>query len=121
MARMRSSQVTIPRPRLRFSGKKMPYRTRFHVHTFLQSGGGSGIGRILALRLASEGCKVIIWDIQKDLADSVVREIQAKGHQAIAYWVDLSNCEKVLAVAQQTRQDNGVVDIVINNAVIFIE
>lgn len=37
----------------------------------LLTGGGSGIGKQMALRFAKEGCEIVIWDIRKELIDDV--------------------------------------------------
>ena len=46
------------------------------------TGGGSGIGRAIALRLAEEGTKVVIFDINDKNASAVTEEIIANGGDA---------------------------------------
>ncbi len=80
--------------------------------TVLITGGGSGIGRLLALGAAERGARVMLWDLSAEAAESVRDEIVAMGQNAEAYTVDVSDRDSVAAAAKQT----GHVDVVINNA-----
>ena len=104
---------------LRWIQRRLRKKYDFRGKVALVTGGGNGIGRLVCLRLAQRACKVIIWDIQRDLADAVVAEITAKHGKdaAVAYTVDLSVREKVLEVARLTQEQQGFVEIIINNAV----
>ncbi|MFM8212686.1 MAG: SDR family NAD(P)-dependent oxidoreductase, partial [Actinomycetes bacterium] len=55
------------------------------------TGAGSGIGKATALRLAEEGGKVVVSDINLDSAQKVVDEIKTKGQIAIAAKTDVSS------------------------------
>ncbi|MCZ4080416.1 SDR family oxidoreductase [Rhodococcus sp. H36-A4] len=78
----------------------------------LVTGGGSGIGRLLALGAAERGARVIVWDLSDEAGRNVSREIVAAGHSAEAYTVDVSDRDSVQAAAKLT----GPVDVLINNA-----
>ncbi|QCB49638.1 SDR family NAD(P)-dependent oxidoreductase [Rhodococcus sp. PAMC28707] len=80
--------------------------------TVLVTGGGSGIGRLLALGAAERGARVIVWDLSDEAGRKVSREIVAAGHSAEAYTVDVSDRDSVQAAAKLT----GPVDVLINNA-----
>jgi NADP-dependent 3-hydroxy acid dehydrogenase YdfG len=76
------------------------------------TGAGSGIGRAIALRLASEGAIVHCVDLNKDNADAVAKECgKGVGHQ-----VDVSNAGAVSVLAKTLFADGNRVDILINNA-----
>ena len=76
------------------------------------TGAGSGIGRAIALRLASEGAIVHCVDLNKDNADAVALECgNGVGHQ-----VDVSNAHAMQALAETLFADGRHVDILINNA-----
>ncbi|GBG32080.1 Epidermal retinol dehydrogenase 2 [Hondaea fermentalgiana] len=80
------------------------------------TGGGSGIGRLMALRVAKEGCSVAILDVNKEGADKVAEECKALGATARSYLCDVTNRSMVYEVAAQVEKDFGHVDIVVNNA-----
>jgi all-trans-retinol dehydrogenase (NAD+) len=99
-------EVTFPLREKKLKGK-----------TALITGGGSGIGRLMGLRLAKDGCNVIIWDINLEGAQKVAEEIKTLyGVKSGAYKVDVSAREVVYSVATQTLNDWNRVDILINNA-----
>jgi len=76
------------------------------------TGAGSGIGRAIALRLASEGAIVHCVDLNKDNADAVARECgKGVGHQ-----VDVTDMTAVKMLADKLFAGDGRVDILINNA-----
>jgi NAD(P)-dependent dehydrogenase (short-subunit alcohol dehydrogenase family) len=61
---------------------------RFEEQVALITGGGSGLGRAAALRLASEGAAVAVVDIRPERAEKVRKEIEAAGGRAIAVVAD---------------------------------
>jgi NAD(P)-dependent dehydrogenase (short-subunit alcohol dehydrogenase family) len=80
------------------------------------TGGGSGIGRGIALCLAREGANVAIPDLQEVGAGSVAREIQALGRAAIGLRCDVTREADIRASLDRIRADLGQIDIVVNNA-----
>jgi len=82
----------------------------------LVTGGGSGIGRLMALLLAKEGVTVVLWDINKEGADSVAGEINKSKGNAHAYQIDVTDREKVYKLVEQVKQEVGLIDILVNNA-----
>ncbi|WP_062209554.1 SDR family oxidoreductase [Demequina oxidasica] len=80
--------------------------------TVLITGGGSGIGRLLALGAAQRGARVILWDLSAASGEAVRDEILGVGGEAEAFSVDVSDRDAVKATALET----GPVDVVINNA-----
>ncbi|MGO4833845.1 SDR family NAD(P)-dependent oxidoreductase [Rhizobiaceae sp. 2RAB30] len=82
----------------------------------LVTGSGRGIGRAIAFKLASEGAKLVVNDLDNQPGDAVAREITAAGSEAVA--VNGSVCEdgfgeRFMAAATETF---GGIDIIINNA-----
>jgi len=83
------------------------------------TGGGRGIGRAFALRYAEEGAKLLIPDISLERAEGVAKEIKAKGGEAVAMEVDISDENATKKIAEKVMQQYGRVDILINNAAIW--
>ena len=85
-------------------------------HVALVTGSSRGIGRAIALKLASMGNKVVInYVSHPEDADNVVRTIEERGGKAVALKADVSKSEDVEAMFQQLNSF-GEVDILVNNA-----
>ena len=80
------------------------------------TGGGSGIGRAAALRLAQEGAKVCLVDLKENRAGDVQRQIEQMGSEAISVDTDVSDPARVEAAIQQAVGKWGRLDIVFANA-----
>lgn len=82
----------------------------------LITGGGSGIGRLMALDAAQRGARrIVIWDLSEEAGQSACREIEALGiigTTATAEAIDVSDRRAVAAEAETT----GSIDILINSA-----
>ena len=76
------------------------------------TGGGSGIGRAVALLLAAQGARLRVVDIDIAQAGETVKEIQDKGGEASAHIVDVSSQQQVLALFQELQR----ADILVNSA-----
>jgi len=84
--------------------------------TALVTGGGSGIGRRMAHKLAARGCTVVIWDINEENMKKVVKEIQVQGGKAYHYCCNVGDFKSVMEAAGKVKAEVGVVDILVNNA-----
>ncbi len=82
----------------------------------LITGAGSGIGRLLALRMAHLGAEMILWDIDAEALDAVTAEIRALPASAEPYVCDLSDRQSIAEAARKTLGRHGSVEILINNA-----
>ncbi len=82
----------------------------------LVTGGGQGIGRAIALRLASDGADVAIADLDLAKATAVADEVRALGRKSVATVADVSDREQVFAAVETTARQLGGFDIMVNNA-----
>jgi all-trans-retinol dehydrogenase (NAD+) len=82
----------------------------------LITGGGSGIGRLMSLKLADLGAIIVTWDVNAKGNEETVSMIKANGGIAYAYTVDLCSKDKIYEAAEEVKKDVGVVKILINNA-----
>jgi 3-oxoacyl-[acyl-carrier protein] reductase len=80
------------------------------------TGGGSGIGRAIAMALAKAGAKVAVWDVNENEAARVASEIEKSGNLAIAIKVDVSVKSEVKTATEQVFNSWGRIDILVNNA-----
>jgi NAD(P)-dependent dehydrogenase (short-subunit alcohol dehydrogenase family) len=82
----------------------------------LVTGGGSGIGRALALGLAAEGAKVVVADILADNAGIVAGEIKKAGGTAMAVACDVSDRASVRRMKAEATAALGPVSLLFANA-----
>lgn len=83
----------------------------------LITGAGMGMGRLYALRAASEGAKaVILWDINESTLGEVAAEVRALGAQAVTAVVNVADPNQVIAAASAAETEFGAVDLLVNNA-----
>jgi 3-oxoacyl-[acyl-carrier protein] reductase len=83
------------------------------------TGASQGIGRGYAFRLAQEGAKIIIADINDEKGQNVEAELKAQGYAAKYIRVDVSNKTSVQQMVATTVETFGTVDILVNNASVF--
>lgn len=80
------------------------------------TGGGDGIGRVIACRLAEEGWSVCAADIDERAAKTVAAELAAQGLRAIGVGADVSSEEDVQRVGEVAEAELGPISAWINNA-----
>jgi len=88
----------------------------FRGKTAIVTGGGSGIGRELALALAAEGANVVITDIVEERIDEVKGLIESKGVKAGGYRVDHASLDESKAFAERFTKEWGAVHVLCCNA-----
>jgi NAD(P)-dependent dehydrogenase (short-subunit alcohol dehydrogenase family) len=82
----------------------------------LVTGGGSGIGRSLAMALANEGARVVVADIMLDNARSVADAIKQSGGEALAVHCDVSDRAAVKRMKAAANEAFGTVSLLFPNA-----
>ncbi len=80
------------------------------------TGAASGIGRALSSRLAAEGVRLVLSDIEANALEQAVSEFETSGAEAIGVPTDVSNPEQVEALAEAAERRFGAVDLVFANA-----
>ncbi len=89
---------------------------RFEGKVALITGGGSGIGRAIAIRLAGEGANIVLFDLDASALTETAEKISAAGP---AVTTVVGNVADHVAVAEnvgQVLQDKGRLDVLVNNA-----
>ena len=79
------------------------------------TGGGSGIGRSISKALAANGAEVHIFELQKEVATQVMKEIQSDGGKANAHACNVA-VQSEVAICVDNIAQKGAIDILINNA-----
>ncbi|MGJ7029789.1 SDR family NAD(P)-dependent oxidoreductase [Niabella hirudinis] len=80
--------------------------------TAVVTGGGSGIGKAVALLFAKAGARVIVADFNKEAGQQTIGEIEAAGGKAEAIFLDVSRQEEVVRAFEQLP----VIDVLVNSA-----
>ena len=89
---------------------------RFENQVVIVTGAGVGIGFEIASQLANEGAKVVLNDIDKDLADSASKLIQENGGICEAFGGDISDINVIQEIVKFAVSSFGKLDILIANA-----
>jgi NAD(P)-dependent dehydrogenase (short-subunit alcohol dehydrogenase family) len=80
------------------------------------TGGGSGLGRAIALGLAEAGAAVVVSDLNLPAAEAVAREIQAQGGRGLALRTDVARKSEVEELVRVAAEQLGGLDFAFNNA-----
>ncbi|MFF3228431.1 SDR family NAD(P)-dependent oxidoreductase [Nocardia suismassiliense] len=90
--------------------------TNIEPNLVVVTGAGSGIGRATALRFARAGAHVVVSDLDLDSALATEAMIHARGRQASAARLDVTDPAAWEAFARDVLADHGVPDVLVNNA-----
>jgi 3-oxoacyl-[acyl-carrier protein] reductase len=91
-------------------------RGRLDGKTALVTGGGSGIGRAIALLFAEEGARVIVNDVTLDRAAATVEAMGTGRDGGRALQADVADSRQVRTMFAEIARDIGSLDILVNNA-----
>ena len=86
----------------------------------LVTGAGSGLGRSSALRLAEEGARVVVTDLNAEGGAETVAQITAAGGDAFFLQHNVAEEEQWLSVLAEVETRYGQLDILVNNAGVFL-
>jgi len=89
---------------------------RLQDKSIIVTGSGGGIGEGIAKRLAAEGAKVIVNDINVALGEKVVADIVKAGGTASFFAADVTKTDEVKALVDAAVQRYGRLDVMVNNA-----
>ncbi len=90
--------------------------TSYEGLTVLVTGASSGIGRLLALRMAAAGARVALVARRGRQLEELADEIRTGGGEAIALVCDVGDREQALATAGHAADELGSIDMLVNNA-----
>jgi NAD(P)-dependent dehydrogenase (short-subunit alcohol dehydrogenase family) len=85
-------------------------------HIAAVTGGGSGIGRAIALGYAREGAQVVVLDIDEATAAGTAKAVAAAGSRSASYRLDVTDREACRSVAAEIGRSVGQVSVLVNNA-----
>ena len=86
--------------------------------TAVVTGGGSGLGRSISVKLAADGHRVAVLDVSRESADAVVAEIHAAGGVAEPFGVDVSDESAVASAFAAVRDVFGAAEMLVTSAAI---
>lgn len=82
------------------------------------TGASKGIGKAIALGLGQQGAKVVVSSRKQEAVDEVVEEFRKEGIEAVGIAAHMGSMEQIQALVQQTQQQYGGIDIIVNNAAV---
>lgn len=90
--------------------------SRFDGRVALIVGGGGGMGKATALRLAAEGATIVVADISQELADRAAAEVVGTGSKAIGMVLDVTREDDVVRTCDRVADEFGRLDVMVYSA-----
>jgi NAD(P)-dependent dehydrogenase (short-subunit alcohol dehydrogenase family) len=87
--------------------------------TAIVTGAGRGIGRDISLRLAKEGCNLVLVSRTGKQLEKVKEEIECINSKAIIFPGDISEKGSISKIIEETMEHFNSIDILINNAAVL--
>ncbi len=94
---------------------------RFEGKVVVVTGAAEGIGQAALLAFANEGARVVLADREPDKGQAVVEQLRRAGREVLAVRVDVAVEEQVRALFDQVKSQWGRVDVLVNNAGIYLQ
>lgn len=88
----------------------------FEGRVAVVTGAASGIGYATAARLAQEGMRVVLADVERAALEAAVAKLEGAGHEVLGVPTDVSSWDELQALADRTLDAYGQVNVVHNNA-----
>lgn len=91
-------------------------RINLRGQTAIVTGGGGGIGRAIAIRMAEAGANVVIGEIVPERAEETAERVREAGAKALPFVLDIMDGEATRAMIAAADAEFGRIDILVNNA-----
>ena len=91
-------------------------RLRLNGKVAIVTGGGTGLGKAMALALADAGADIVVSARREGPIEATVELVAAKGRRALAIKTDVTSSAQVDTMVEKTVAEFGKVDILVNNA-----
>ena len=91
----------------------------FDNKTAIITGASVGIGRAVAIKLAKEGAKVVLFDVNYEKLESVKKEIEEYTSDVVIFKCDISDEQRVIECVKKAEEVFGKIDILVNNAALW--
>jgi NAD(P)-dependent dehydrogenase (short-subunit alcohol dehydrogenase family) len=88
-------------------------------HVAVVTGGGRGLGREVARRLAAEGARVCVAARSSDQVQETVKSIEGAGGQALGFATDITDRDAVQKMIEAVESQFGPTDLLVNNAAVI--
>jgi len=82
----------------------------------LITGGARGIGLALAVRLAAEGCEIVLTDVEHDLLPEAAFAVTSAGGTVSTYALDVTDASAIAGLRERLHREKGPIDLLVNNA-----
>lgn len=103
-----------------YPSNKGSFQSNLMPPTVIITGASQGIGKATAQIFARHGYNIVLSARQDERLEAVAQELRSSGHAAIAIPADVKEIEQVQTLVQKTLQAYTTIDVLVNNAGIFL-